>query len=82
MRLESPIQGNFRLARRTTGSAASTIPAGTTLMVMKGAANRDPTSSTTPTTCGSTAPTAASTSASASASTRAPARRSRAPRAG
>jgi cytochrome P450 len=42
VRLESPIQGNFRLARRTTELAGVPIPAGTTLMVMEGAANRDP----------------------------------------
>jgi cytochrome P450 len=42
VRLESPIQGNFRLARRTTEVGGVAIPAGTTLMVMEGAANRDP----------------------------------------
>ncbi len=42
VRLESPIQGNFRLARRTTELAGVPIPAGTTLMIMEGAANRDP----------------------------------------
>ena len=42
IRLESPIQGNFRLARRTTEVAGVPIPAGTTLMIMEGAANRDP----------------------------------------
>lgn len=42
VRLESPIQGNFRLARRTTEIGGVPIPAGTTLMVMEGAANRDP----------------------------------------
>ena len=42
VRLESPIQGNFRLARRTTEVGGVPIPAGTTLMIMEGAANRDP----------------------------------------
>jgi cytochrome P450 len=42
VRLESPIQGNFRLARRTTTVGGVDIPAGTTLMVLEGAANRDP----------------------------------------
>ena len=42
VRLESPIQGNFRLARRGTTVGGVDIPAGTTLMVMEGAANRDP----------------------------------------
>src|SRR5262249_6700114 len=42
VRLESPIQGNFRLARHTTEVGGVPIPAGTTLMIMEGAANRDP----------------------------------------
>jgi cytochrome P450 len=42
VRIESPIQGNFRLARRTTTVGGVDIPAGTTLMVLEGAANRDP----------------------------------------
>ncbi|HWS45624.1 MAG TPA: cytochrome P450 [Acidimicrobiia bacterium] len=42
VRIESPIQGNFRLARRSTTVGGVDIPAGTTLMVLEGAANRDP----------------------------------------
>jgi cytochrome P450 len=42
VRIESPIQGNFRLARRGTEVGGVPIPAGTTVMVMEGAANRDP----------------------------------------
>jgi len=42
VRLESPIQGNFRLARRATTVGGVDIPAGTTVMVLEGAANRDP----------------------------------------
>ena len=42
LRIESPVKGDFRLARRTTELAGVTIPAGTTLMVVNGAANRDP----------------------------------------
>jgi cytochrome P450 len=42
VRLESPIQGNFRLARRPTSIGEVEIPAGTTVMVIEGAANRDP----------------------------------------
>jgi cytochrome P450 len=42
VRSESPIQGNFRLARKTTTLGGVPIPAGTTLMVVNGAANRDP----------------------------------------
>ena len=42
VRTESPIQGNFRLARRQTTIGGVDIPAGTTVMVIEGAANRDP----------------------------------------
>jgi cytochrome P450 len=42
LRLESPIQGEFRLARVRTEVGDVDIPAGTTLMVHNGAANRDP----------------------------------------
>jgi cytochrome P450 len=42
VRLESPIQGNFRLARVPTTIGGIDFPAGTTVMVMNGAANRDP----------------------------------------
>jgi cytochrome P450 len=41
VRLESPIQGNFRLAKVPTTIGGVEIPAGTTLMVINGAANRD-----------------------------------------
>ena len=41
VRIESPIQGNFRLARVPTTVGGVDIPAGTTLMVLEGAANRD-----------------------------------------
>ena len=42
LRLESPIKTHFRLARRTTSLGGVPIPAGTTLMIHPGAANRDP----------------------------------------
>ena len=42
LRLESPIQGEFRLARVATRIGGVDIPAGTTVMVHNGAANRDP----------------------------------------
>ena len=42
VRIESPIQGNFRLARVPTSVGGVHIPAGTTVMVLEGAANRDP----------------------------------------
>ncbi len=42
VRLESPIQGEFRLARFSTTVGGVDIPAGTTVMVHNGAANRDP----------------------------------------
>ena len=42
LRIESPVKGDFRLARVTTDVGGVTIPAGTTVMVVNGAANRDP----------------------------------------
>lgn len=42
LRFESPIKGDFRLARAATSVGGVDIPAGTTLMVHFGAANRDP----------------------------------------
>ena len=42
LRIESPIKGDFRLARVPTNVGGVDIPAGTTLMVLNGAANRDP----------------------------------------
>ncbi|WP_099022875.1 cytochrome P450 [Mycolicibacterium palauense] len=42
LRIESPVKGDFRLARRNTTVGGVDVPAGTTVMVMNGAANRDP----------------------------------------
>ncbi|WP_197383439.1 cytochrome P450 [Mycolicibacterium mengxianglii] len=42
LRIESPVKGDFRLARKTVTIGGVEIPAGTTVMVMNGAANRDP----------------------------------------
>ena len=42
LRIESPVKGDFRLARRTTEVGGVEIPAGTTVMVVNGAANHDP----------------------------------------
>ncbi|WP_105968216.1 cytochrome P450 [Streptomyces geranii] len=42
LRMESPIKGDFRLSRTPTTVGGVDIPAGTTLMVLNGAANRDP----------------------------------------
>lgn len=42
LRFESPIKGDFRLARSATTVGGVDVPAGTTLMVHYGAANRDP----------------------------------------
>ena len=42
LRLETPIQGEFRLSRVATKIGGVDIPAGTTVMVHNGAANRDP----------------------------------------
>jgi cytochrome P450 len=42
LRHESPVKGDFRLARVNTSIGDVEIPAGTTVMVINGAANRDP----------------------------------------
>jgi cytochrome P450 len=42
LRLESPVKGDFRLARVNTKVAGVDIPAGTTVMLVNGAANHDP----------------------------------------
>jgi len=42
LRYESPVKGDFRLSRVATTIGGVPIPAGTTLMVLNGAANRDP----------------------------------------
>lgn len=42
LRLESPVKGDFRLARRPVTVGGVDIPAGTTVMVLNGAANHDP----------------------------------------
>lgn len=42
LRIESPVKGDFRLARRSATISGVEIPAGSTVMVVNGAANRDP----------------------------------------
>ncbi len=42
LRLESPIQGDFRLSRTPVTIGGVDLPAGTTVFLMNGAANRDP----------------------------------------
>jgi cytochrome P450 len=42
LRYESPVKGDFRLARVPTTIGGIDIPAGTTVMVLNAAANRDP----------------------------------------
>ncbi len=42
LRMESPVKGDFRLARVPVTVGEVDIPAGTTVMVLNGAANRDP----------------------------------------
>lgn len=42
LRFESPLRGQFRLARRTTTVAGVAVPAGSTMLLLPGAANRDP----------------------------------------
>ena len=42
LRIESPVKADFRLARRSTSIGGVEIAAGTPVMVLNGAANRDP----------------------------------------
>ena len=42
LRIESPVKSDFRLSRVASAVGGVDIPAGTTLMVLNGAANRDP----------------------------------------
>jgi cytochrome P450 len=42
LRIESPVKGDFRLSRKPSTIGGVEIPAGTTIMVLNGAANRDP----------------------------------------
>lgn len=42
LRTESPVKSHFRLARTTTSVGGVDIPAGTILMMLPGASNRDP----------------------------------------
>ncbi|MGH8977630.1 MAG: cytochrome P450, partial [Acidimicrobiia bacterium] len=42
LRFESPVKGDFRLSRVATNVGGEDIPPGTTVMVLNGAANRDP----------------------------------------
>ncbi|HET8939132.1 MAG TPA: cytochrome P450 [Polyangiales bacterium] len=42
LRMESPVKGDFRLARCPVEIGGVDVPAGTTVMVLNGAANRDP----------------------------------------
>jgi cytochrome P450 len=42
LRIESPVKGDFRLSKVPTTVGGVDIPAGTTVMVLNGAANRDP----------------------------------------
>lgn len=42
LRYESPLRSQFRMARRRTTAAGTEIPAGSTLLLLPGGANRDP----------------------------------------
>ncbi|MFF9204591.1 cytochrome P450 [Streptomyces sp. NPDC014986] len=48
LRTESPIKGDFRLSRTATTVGGVDLPAGTTVMLVNGAANRDPRQFTDP----------------------------------
>ena len=82
LRFESPLRAQFRMAKVRTTVAGVDIPAGATMMLLPGAANRDPALFDDPASSGSTARTPSTTSPSATASTTAPAPTWPAPRAG
>ncbi|MEU5880501.1 cytochrome P450 [Spirillospora sp. NPDC047279] len=42
LRMESPVKSDFRLARKSTTLGGVDVPAGSTVMVLPGAVNRDP----------------------------------------
>jgi cytochrome P450 len=42
LRFESPVKGHYRIARTSTNVGGVDVPAGTTVMLLNGAANRDP----------------------------------------
>jgi cytochrome P450 len=42
LRMESPVKSHFRLARTTTSIGQTEVPAGTIIMLLPGASNRDP----------------------------------------
>jgi cytochrome P450 family 150 subfamily A5 len=42
LRIESPVKGDFRLSRLPTAVGGVNVPAGTTVIVLQGAAHRDP----------------------------------------
>jgi cytochrome P450 len=42
LRMESPVKSHFRLARTTTTIGEIDVPAGTIIMLLPGASNRDP----------------------------------------
>jgi cytochrome P450 len=50
LRMESPVKGDFRLSRVATTIGEQHLPAGTTVMVLNAAANRDPRRFENPTT--------------------------------
>src|ERR1700754_274786 len=77
LRMDSPVKSVFRLARKTTTLGDTPVPAGTTVMVSPGAANRDPVRFENPHEFSSTARTSVSTSRSAAGFTPARGRLSR-----
>ena len=68
LRVESPVKADFRLARRTTTVGGVEIPAGTPVMLLNGAANRDPRRFECPAEFRWTGPTPSPTSPSAGGS--------------
>ena len=82
LRVESPVKTDFRLTRKTTHVGGVEVTAGTPLMLLNGAANRDPSRFDCPHEFRIDRPTRPRTWRSGGAPTRAPAARSPGPRAG
>ena len=81
LRVESPVKADFRLARTNTTIGDVDVPAGTPVMLLNGAANRDPRASSVRPSSVPTGPTRWTTWPSVAGTTRVPGHRSRGRRA-
>lgn len=82
LRMESPVKAHFRMARTTTSVGDVKVAAGTTVMLLPGACNRDGRKFDDPNTFRPDRPMCANRSRSSAACTRAPVHRWRGPKGG